>query len=488
MKTLKQVYQNQFLMGNIYTPRLLENEPLQAMLNTQFDVLTAENIMKPALIQPRNGDFTFENADLMLEYANKNNQLIVGHTLAWHQQTLSWIDEANTSKEEALALLKAHLTAIMTRYKGKIIAWDVLNEAIEDGVQADPADWRLHLRDTPWLRMIGPVYINHVFHVAHELDPDAVLYYNDYNLNYPQKRKATYYMVKDLKAAGVPIHGIGMQGHYHTNTPIHTVSDSLELFSLLDGVEISVTELDVTVTGSEKLDRLTPAMELEQAQYYAQLFQIYNRFAAIITRITFWGSDDVTSWRGERFPTIFNGDYSPKLAYHAIIDPEKFLTDHPPIPKDVTLTAVAKKATSDFEDRATWDLSAAIVVTKQLTAWEGATGVVNAIWDDNHLYLFVDVTDTTVNDNDRVDLYLGEQKYSFAVANRDVVRVTMDGYTFKVALPLAELAIVDGAIGFDIQINDANEKGERQSAAAWNNFTHTNDITDARLGVLQLVE
>jgi len=518
MKSLKEVYQDSFLVGNIYTPKVLENKALQKMLKEQFNVITAENIMKPALIQPEQGKFTFATSDEMMNYAKINHFKVVGHTLAWHQQTLGWIDEANTSKEEALELLRVHITEIMKRYKGKIIAWDVLNEAIEDGVQEDTKAWRKHLRNTPWLRMIGEDYINHVFQIAHELDPEAILYYNDYNLNYQQKREATYYMIKELQEVGVPIMGIGMQGHYHTNTPIHTVEESLALFSQLEGIEISVTELDVTVTGSEKSDVLSEIHDIEQGQYYAQLFQIYKRYEHIIKRITFWGTDDATSWRSERFPTIFNKDYSPKQSFHAIIDPEKFLQEHPLVEKDITQTAVAIYETPVLGDEKTWNKSQPLLISRQLTAWEGATAEAYVMWNEGHLYVLADVvvsmlnvSSETVFTKDSVDIYINpsheklgnyqdddahltitfENEVSFN--GKDAIKgfksfatITEKGYQIQAKIPFKKILLANQVIGFDMQVNDSNEYGVRQSVATWNDITGTLPHSTTNFGNLKL--
>ncbi|MCL1991244.1 MAG: endo-1,4-beta-xylanase [Defluviitaleaceae bacterium] len=518
MKQLKTIYQTSFLIGNIYTPKVLEDEALHQLLKTQFNALTAENIMKPALIQPKQATFTFDAADAMVDYASDHDFHVVGHTLAWHQQTLDWIDEAKTSREEALNLLREHLMEIMTRYKGKIISWDVLNEAIEDGVQQDTKAWRKHLRDTPWLRMIGEDYIQHVFHIAHELDPHAILYYNDYNLNNQQKREATYYMVKELKEAGVPIQGIGMQGHYHTNTPVQTVEESLALFTQLDGIEISVTELDVTVTGSEKATVLSTDHEIEQAQYYAQLFQIYKRYENSIKRITFWGTDDATSWRRERFPTLFNQDYSPKQAFHAIVDPDQFLKDHPLVERDTTQTAVATHGSPVLGVVQTWHQKHPLSVSRQLTAWEGATAKAYVMWDEVSLYLLADVSVATLNASakeihhkDSVDIYLNlmqeqskndqtddhhititfENEVSFngkvdIKGFKSFATTTNNGYQVQVKIPVQKGLFVEQVIGFDLQVNDSNAHGVRQSMATWNDVSGRLGTSTAGFGKLRL--
>ena len=518
MKSLKEVYEQLFLMGNIYTPQVLKNKELRQMLETQFNVLTAENIMKPALIQPKEGKFVFQDADNMVHYAQEKGFKVVGHTLAWHQQTLSFIDEECTSREEALKLLRAHMEQMLTRYKGKMISWDVLNEAIEDGVQEDTKEWRKHLRNTPWLRMIGEDYVSYVFQIAHELEPNTVLYYNDYNLNYKQKREATYYMVKELREAGVPIQGIGMQGHYHTNTRVQTVKDSLELFSKLDGIEISITELDVTVTGSEKSKVLSEKHEIEQAGYYAQLFQIYRQYEHIIKRITFWGTDDETSWRTERFPTIFHKDYSPKQSFYAILDPDKFLQEYPPEERENIQTGIAMYGTPVLGNAQTWDIKNPLLVSRQLTAWEGASAVAYAMWDSENLYVMADVTAVALNasakeiyNKDCVDIFMSfsnarAQKYqegdlrltvtfenevecfgkekiegieSFAVK-------TKKGYQIQAKIPYKQ-GLEDGnVIGVDIQVNDSDIHGVRQSMATWNDFTGESYESTIGFGNLKL--
>lgn len=510
METLKEVYQDSFLIGNIYTPKVLKNKGLQQLLKTQFNVLTAENIMKPAFIQPQRGTFTFDAADDMMDYAKANDFKVAGHTLAWHQQTLGWLDETTTTKEEALALLRAHITAIMTRYQGKIMSWDVLNEAIEDDVQADPKEWHQHLRPTPWFRLLGEDYVSHIFHMAHELDPIAKLYYNDYNLNDQSKREATYYMVKALRAAGVPIHGIGMQGHYHTHTPLETIEESLALFSQLDGIEVSITELDVTVTGSEKSETLSKAHELLQGQYYAQLFQIYKRYEKTIKRITFWGTDDATSWRSQRFPTLFNQDYSPKQAFYAIMDPDKFLRAHPPIKRDGPQIAVATYGTPKLGAIQTWSKAQPLSVSQQLTAWEGATAKAYTMWNEENLYVLVDVSVLTQTSPSKssvaIDISLSksdqgdhedhititfENKVSFNGKAKpkkfeSFVTTTETGYQVQAQIPLQQALSAHQIIGFDLQVNDSNAQGIRQSVATWHRLTSTLPHRSTDLGHLKL--
>ncbi|MCL2560635.1 MAG: endo-1,4-beta-xylanase, partial [Turicibacter sp.] len=312
------------------------------------------------------------------------------------------------------------------------------------------------------------------------------------------------YMVKELKAAGVPIHGIGMQGHYHTNTPVHTVTDSLKLFSELSDIEISITELDVTVTGSEKATTLSHEHALLQAQYYAQLFQIYKRYATSIKRVTFWGLDDQSSWRGERFPTIFNKDYSPKAAFHAIIDPEKFLQAHPLVARDTTQVATAQRGTPELGNEKTWLTSKPLAVSRQLTAWEGATAIAYTMWDEENLYVRADVATSETHNKDAIAIYLNapfatthhititlENEVSFngkaeVPTLKTFVTTTPIGYQVEAKIPFQSGLSARQTMGFDIEVNDFNQEGYRQSAAAWNDVTGSLPYTTENLGSLTL--
>jgi len=519
MKPLKDIYNDYFLIGNIYTPNM-PNSKIGSFLSEQFNVITAENIMKPLLIQPQKDEFIFSQSDEMMKFAKENDLEVIGHTLCWHNQSLNWIDEENTTKEQALEILRTHIETMMGRYKGKIIAWDVLNEAFSDGCELDTHEWRLHLRDSKWLRMIGPDYVRYVFEIAHRIDPDAKLYYNDYNLNYSAKAEATYYMVKELRESGVPLHGIGMQGHYHTNTPIESVENSLNLFSKLEGIEVSITELDVTITGSEKTSVLSDEHGIIQGQVYAQLFQVYKKYHAIIKRITFWGIEDSTSWRSDRFPTLFNKDLTPKPAFFAVANPEKFLEEYKlknkREPKMVEATygtpVIGKKIDS------LWNQSEKISINQQITAWEGATGEAQIMWNEAFLFILIDVKVSEVNNSaveiynkDSIEIILNQEnnrelsyktsdcKIIISCDNDRVVGnalianeiqsetlITKDGYCVQAKIPFDKYNQNNVMIGLDFQINDVDRQGARQSIAKWNGFTDASVISAEDWGIVKL--
>lgn len=213
---LKSAYTKQFLVGNIVTGANLEG-PRFELLKRHYSIATAENSMKPSSLQREKGVFTFEAADAMVDTVLEAGLKIHGHTLAWHQQSPGWMNYEGIPREEALENLITHTKTVTEHFKGRVISWDVLNEAINDN-PPNPADWKASLRQTPWLRALGPDYIEIVFKAAREADPNAKLYYNDYNLDNQNKALAVYTMVKELNeknpnAGGRPlIDGVGMQG------------------------------------------------------------------------------------------------------------------------------------------------------------------------------------------------------------------------------------------------------------------------------------
>jgi len=326
LPSLHEVYADYFLFGTAVVPRDMRGSRFE-FIRRHFNAITAGNDMKPDALQPQPGVFTFDVADNMVQTALDNGITMIGHTLVWHNQSPAWMNPPGISREQAIENLVNHITTVVSRYRGRVRAWDVVNEAFPSSVTHNPSDWRSNLRRTPWLDAIGYEYIEIAFRAAHAADPDAILYYNDYNLNQPGKREAVFHMVQELRGRGVPIHGIGMQGHYSLSTPPRQVEDSIRRFSEL-GVEISITELDITVDHALGWEQLTESAERMQAILYAQLFMIFRAHSDVIQRVTLWGLDDATSWRADRFPLPFNRDLSAKMAFFAILDPEGFLTKH----------------------------------------------------------------------------------------------------------------------------------------------------------------
>ena len=273
---LKERYRSFFPVGNVISPRDLGTERFD-LLKKHFDIVTAENAMKPIYLQREKGVFTFDVADELVNAALEAGMKVHGHTLAWHQQSPAWINREGISRDEAIENMVGHAQTVAAHFRGRVVSWDALNEAIIDN-PTTPQNWKAALRRAPWYNAIGEEYIAIVFRAAREADPDALLYYNDYNLDNPNKALAVYHMVKEINeqnpdVLGRPlIDGIGMQGHYRVGVDLENVAASLKRFASL-GVQVSVTELDVQAGASF---RLTAEQALIQGAVYARLFAFFR--------------------------------------------------------------------------------------------------------------------------------------------------------------------------------------------------------------------
>ena len=340
---LHEIYQNDFLIGNIISPGDLNTVRFN-YLKRHFNTVTAENHMKPENIAPNtrpandNWAYQWTNADRIVNAARAEGMGVVGHILIWHSQTPPWLTR-NTNgtaldRETVLYNLEKYVTDVADHFKGKLIAWDVVNEAMRDGLsESDAADWKNCQRpitENGW-RAIGPEYIEKAFLAARAADPGVKLYYNDYSLNNANKARAVYNMVNDINTrypnveGRKLIDGIGMQSHHRIYTVPQTVETSIQLFASL-GVEIAISELDIIAAGG-LLDGSPPwndnAARLQAAQY-AAMFRIFKNHTSVIKRVTFWGIDDGTSWRSASHPTLLNADYSLKPAFHAVTNPHGY--------------------------------------------------------------------------------------------------------------------------------------------------------------------
>jgi len=326
---LKEIYANDFLIGFAARSDYWLDEPLL----DHFNAVTAENMMKWEALQPRPGEFRFVQAENLIRYAEEHGMQVIGHTLIWHNQTPDWVfkDEngREVSREALLARMEEHIKTVMGRFKGRVKGWDVVNEAIE--YNAATGKWEL--RDTPWRRIIGDDYIEHAFRFAQEADPDAELYYNDYNAADAPKRDAIYTLVKGLLDKGIRVDGIGMQGHWDLQHPsIEAIREAIELYSSL-GVKVHITELDVSVyTWNDRSNRypngLPEAVQEQQANRYAALFRLFKDYSHVIERVTFWGVKDNHSWKNHfpvpnrpDYPLLFDRQGNPKPSFWAIVDP-----------------------------------------------------------------------------------------------------------------------------------------------------------------------
>ena len=249
---LKEAYGDYFTIGVAVNRRNVTNEEQMALIRQNFNSITAENAMKPASLQPKEGVWNWETADSIANFCRRNGIRLRGHCLCWHAQFCQWMFETESgqpaSKELFYRRLRKHIHTVVNRYKDVVYCWDVVNEAISDEGPEIPLGQTVAseaYRQSPLYRLCGDEFIAKAFAFAHEADPNALLFYNDYNTTDPGKCSRIYNMVKEMKERGVPIHGIGMQGHYNLQQPTDSRLDStLACFSQLVD-HIHVTELDV---------------------------------------------------------------------------------------------------------------------------------------------------------------------------------------------------------------------------------------------------
>lgn len=341
---LKEVFKNDFMIGSAVNPGQYNEYDQKdvSVIKHHFNTITPENQMKWERIHPEPDSYDFEDADAFVEFGEKYDQYMVGHTLVWHSQTPDWVFEDENgdriSREALLERMKNHITKIVTRYEGRVDGWDVVNEALnEDGT----------LRESPWYKIIGKEYIAKAFEFAHQADPDAELYYNDYSLEKPAKRDGAIRLVKNLKEQGVAITGIGTQSHHKLNRPsLENVENTITKFGKL-GLDVMVTELDVDVLprpsdedgadvnmqmeGSQDMNPYTAglpdSMQQQLAERYANLFEIYLKHSNVINRVTFWGVTDDDTWLNywpipgrTNYPLLFNREAEPKPAFDAVVN------------------------------------------------------------------------------------------------------------------------------------------------------------------------
>ncbi len=339
---LKEAFAGRFLVGaaiNDFQAAGRDSMSV-AIVTAEFNTITPENVLKWEVVHPKPDSFAFDAADRFVAFGEAHGMFLVGHTLVWHSQTPRWVfehaDGSSLTRDELLARLENHISTVVGRYKGRIKGWDVVNEALnEDGT----------LRDTPYRRIIGDDYLVKAFEFARAADPDAQLYYNDYSLANPAKRRGAIALVQGLQAAGVRVDGIGEQGHYNLDWPSVAQFDStvVELASL--GMPVHVTELDITVLPNPNRTQGADIAETAEARAaldpyaaglpdsvqsllaarYEGLFRVLAARADLVERVTFWGVHDGASWlngwpvRGRtNYPLLFDRTGLRKPAYDAV--------------------------------------------------------------------------------------------------------------------------------------------------------------------------
>jgi Beta-1,4-xylanase len=340
---LKDAYKNKFLIG-VALNRSQANQQNKEeidVIKKHFNSIVPENDMKWGLIHPQKDRYEFEHADKFVAFGQENKMFVVGHALIWHSQLAPWVfkndDGSTIDRAELEKRMEDHLTTVMTRYKGKVNGWDVVNEALaEDGT----------LRNSQFLQVGGETFIEKAFEFAHKADPNVELYYNDYNLVNPAKRDGAIRIIKNLKQKGLRIDAVGIQGHWGVTYPsLEEIETAIEMYAK-EGVKVMITELDISPLPSPFhmpnadistrfknspemnpwADGLPDSVQTQLAQRYADVFRIFNKHADKISRVTLWGLHDGISWKNDfpirgrtDYPLLFDRKLQGKKALDAVI-------------------------------------------------------------------------------------------------------------------------------------------------------------------------
>lgn len=351
-KTLKDVYSDAFKMGCSVNNAIVNgfDSVSRNLVVKQFNSITPENVLKAETVHPKPDVWNFGPGDAFVKFGEEHNQFIVGHTLIWHNQTPEWFfkdENGNPKSHDAMVeQMRSYIEQVVGRYAGRINAWDVVNEVIDnDG----------SYRPTTWVNGIGngDEMVKLAFKFANQYDPEAELYYNDFNAWRPTKRDGIARMVRMLKKEGIRIDGIGIQGHWGLNFPKNEyIEAAIDTFASL-GVKVMITELDVDVLPITKEGQLIgkimsdPQWQLEEfktfldpysnglpanvekqlADRYAELFGIFHKKRDKIDRVTVWGLHDGMSWKNDypvprrtNYPLLYRRDKTPKPALDAVLN------------------------------------------------------------------------------------------------------------------------------------------------------------------------
>ena len=341
--TLKEAFTGAFLVGAALNQAQLSGQDTAGarLAAEQFDAISPENVLKWEAVHPRPGQYDFAPADQYVAFGQQHHMFVVGHTLIWHNQTPRWVfqdaDGRPVGRDTLIARMRDHIQTVVGRYRGRVGGWDVVNEALDDDGT---------MRRSPWETIIGDEYVAMAFRFAHEADPAAELYYNDFSVENAAKRQGVVALIRRLQAERVPVTGVGIQGHYRLDWPTAGQLDStISAFAAL-GVKVMITELDVDVlppavrqTGAEITLRAAARPELNPyaaglpdsvqqalARRYTELFRVFVKHAGQVSRVTFWGVTDAQSWKNNwpvpgriNYPLLFDRQGKPKPAFDAVI-------------------------------------------------------------------------------------------------------------------------------------------------------------------------
>ena len=493
LPALCEVYADYFTIGAAVEPEQL-NKPESELLKKHYNVIAAENVMKPGYIQPLEGIYNWANSDRIVKFALEHKMEVRYHTLVWHQQCSEWffLDEDGkemiketdpmkraANKELLLRRLEKHITAIVERYKDHVKYWDVVNEVIDP---AEPDG----MRKSKWYQITGTDYIETAFRTARKAGgPGIKLYINDYSTSDPAKRDFLYRLVTELLDKGVPIDGVGHQAHINLEAPsMAALSDSIKLFAGL-GLDNQLTELDVSVYTNDytAYQRVPEELLVQQGHRYKELFAALKELKDYISNVTFWGIADNHSWLHNRpiprrdAPFAFDQQFKAKPAYWGMVDPEKLpiLTQK--------LNVFKGKKTIDGVEETAWKTAPRIGLTAN--GGPPASGF-KVAWDNRRVYILADVRDSTVDQDDLVEVFIDENNGKTGTYQKDDKHIIFrrdgkrargatyrvheydGGYLVEASINTRGLS-PDQEIGFDLRITDA-APANSSGVVSWNDL------------------
>lgn len=365
LASLREAYQDYFLLGNILEPNQISDPATAEMYKRYYSVMTAGNAMKPVSLSIEKDTYSYSGADQLVDWALANDIQVHGHTLVWHEQSPQWVnmdaDGNPLTRAEAKENLGKFIGEVAGHFKGKVISWDVVNEAFDSSVSESISNWREGLRvDVPWYRAYAngtdaskgedpSDYIYDAFVYARQADPGATLFYLDFNEEYPGKREAMAQMTEEFnerwksdplntEPERLLVEGLGLQAHYWSDMlDPATVEATIQRFAQT-GARLTISELDIPLGTFGNFDKRTEEPTEEELQHqadlYRQLFEIFTRNADLIDRVTIWGLADTLSWRGAGLPVLFDKFYNPKPAFNAVMEAVGALQTEAPEPTE----------------------------------------------------------------------------------------------------------------------------------------------------------